>query len=170
MIGHVDEVHGHEAGRARHLAVRAHATDVVRVGQGQHGHAGLPAALDPHGHGLAGHAPPVAALAVEHQERAVVLRHLHRAVGHDEPVLEVPDVGGHELDAVAVVPGQVRVDQVAGHQVRFRGLAAPALDDLPDQSSKTLVSDVHDTLLGSVGETRPDSTMGRAPGLRHARP
>ena len=46
MVGDVDEVQRHEAGRARELAVGAHAADVVRVGQRHRDHAGLPAARD----------------------------------------------------------------------------------------------------------------------------
>ena len=158
VVGDVDEVHRDQARRARHLAIGPDPPDVMGVGQRQHDHADLAAALDRHRHRLAGDAPAVAALAVEHQERAVVLGHLHRAVGHDQPVLQVPHVGGDELDAVAVVAGEVRVDEVSGDQVGLGGLAAAAPDDVGDELPEGIGGDEHGTLL--VGD---ESRVGRSP-------
>jgi hypothetical protein len=103
------------------------------------------------GHRLAGDPAPEAALAVEHEERAVVLQRLDRRVGDDQAVLQVPRVVRDQAHAVAVVAGEVGVDQVAGDEVGLGGLAAPTGDDGGGQAAKTVGGYAHRDLLAGDG-------------------
>ena len=154
VIGHVDEVDGDEPGRAGQLAVRADAPDVMRVRERHDRDPGLPGARHRGGHRLARHPPAEPALAVEHEERAVVLHHLRGGVGHDQPFLQVPHVVRDQAHPVAVVAGEVGVDEVAGHEVGLRGLAAAAGDDGGGQPAKTVGGYAHRGLLAGGGHQR----------------
>jgi hypothetical protein len=143
VVGDVDEVQRDEAGGAGHLAVRPDAADVMGVRERHRHHAGLAAARDGGGHGLAGDRPAVAAAAVEHQRRAVVLHQLHARVRHDEARLEVPDIGGDHPDAVAVVAGQVRLHEVLGDEVGFGGGAAARFQDRAAHPPQPIGTETH---------------------------
>jgi hypothetical protein len=102
------------------LAVGAHTTDVMGIGEGERDHAGLPAALDRGRHRFAGHAAAVATAPVEHQHGAVVLHDLGRRVGHDELSLEVSHVCRDHAHAVTVVAGEVGLHQCGRRRGRPR--------------------------------------------------
>src|SRR5207245_9819539 len=108
----VDEVQRDEAGAAGELSVGADPSDVVRVGQGHGDDAGLAAAGDRGVHRLAGDRATVSATAAEHQHRAVVLPELRPGGRHDEPGLQVADVGRDHSDAMTVVAHQVRAHEM----------------------------------------------------------
>ena len=73
-------------------------------------------------HGLAGHAPAIAALAVEHEDRAVVSEDLSRGVQDTGRPSGGGRTPGNHADAVAVVPGEVGVHEMSDHEV---GLQPP---------------------------------------------
>ena len=60
---------------------------------------------------------------VQHRDRARVHHRLHAAPGVDGAGVEPVDIARHTDDAVAVVPGEVGLDQVAG-DARALGLVA----------------------------------------------
>src|SRR6185295_15271480 len=116
---------------------------------------------------LARHPAPESALAVEHEERPVVLQHLRGGVGHDEALLEMPHVVRDQAHPVAVVAGEVGVDQVGGDQVGLGRLAAAAGDDGGGQPAKTVGGYAHRDLL--AGDGYPGSLPARPARIKRER-
>ena len=79
-----------------------------------------------------------AAPRVDHQQRTGVQHRVRRLVGHQQPVLQQPDIGRQHADAVAVVAGEVGAHQMVGDFLGFLRIAAHAANDEADERSERL--------------------------------
>ena len=92
---------------------------------------------------------------------------LHVAVGHDGSLPQPVDVGRHADHAVGVVPGEVRLDEMARDPPGLCGFATGGGEDGGDEPLERDVVDPHDTpaspcsAAGSSGRKNAATVAGR---------
>ena len=105
--------------RCSHLGPIRHPADVARVAQR---HGGEPHGLafgNPHFDRLRRDGLTEPVLAIDHGEYGRVDQHVHRLIGENQPFAFHLDITRHPHDAMAVVTGQIRADQVSCDAIRF---------------------------------------------------
>src|SRR5262249_48099530 len=84
-----------------------------------------------------------AKLSVDDSDGVVLEDDVERLAGEHSPVLQPPDVGGHADDPVRIVAHEVRLDQVGGDALSFRGLAPCRVKDGRGECAQTVVMVLH---------------------------
>ena len=81
-------------------------------------------------------------------------------VGDDEAFLQVPHVVRDQADAVAVVAGEIGVDEVRGDEVGLGGLAAAAGEDGSGEPAETVGGYAHDAETNCACRSKQDGPAG----------
>ena len=148
---HVDEVNRDKTGAGALLRPMADAADMVRVVQRHRRQAQLAGAFNAQRHCFAGHHLTETARTVERQHRAGVAHHFGVLIELQLPLRQRRHVAGDHADAVRVVPGQIGLHQMIGHQLGFArrtaGLAPNRLNELRQMRAGDTVFGAHHAVL-----------------------
>ncbi len=151
MIDHVDEVDRGKACARTLLGVVTDAADMEAVADREQRHALLPGAGHAQLHRLMADHLAVAAVTLDHQDSAALADQLGVTVGHELSGADLVHVDRQQTDAVRIVTGQVRLDQMAGHQGRLmRAAAARGAERMAQRTQLLARDDRHQAARGDM--------------------
>jgi hypothetical protein len=120
-------MHRGEPGLGQDLAIGADAPDVMRAPERQHRHAVHAREPDRDLHRIARDHLAVAAVALDGRQRAGLHHDRAAPVGLQHALADVGGVGRQHADAVAVMAGEVRGDEIVGDDAGLARVAAECL-------------------------------------------
>src|SRR5262249_14725776 len=139
----VDEVDGDQPLLRCDLAVGADAADVMRVPEPVYRDATATGGLGRPDRGVARYHLAVAIASVPDREIPALAHHLRHLVRNQRARFEIPHVMREHPDAVAVVAGQIGVDEMIGDDLRLRRAAAGLLQEGDGEAAEPLMIDAH---------------------------
>ena len=78
-------------------------------------------------------------LAIDHCEHGRVEQHVHRLISEDQSFIFHLDIARYPHNAVTIVAGQVRTDQVSCDAIRFRAGATGSVEDIGYQPREVVM-------------------------------
>ena len=139
----IDEVNGNQPLFHRLFGIGANATNMPSIAQCCDANAIFHGALNAECHGLRRHGLAKTPFAINHGKGAAIGHHIGGLAFQHIARFQPFHIARHAHHAVAVMPGKIRIHQMAADALAFRAIAAGGLKHISDERIKRLGID-HD--------------------------